>query len=432
MEIGKSNRNRAVRLTDEALSVLQSRLLDEWRKAGVDERLTWPARAGLLEVSVSTAKRILGQKGNDPAALIRAFASLGLEWRDEYCEPMPGSERADEVDVAEAVSIIEPSGVEIAVPARWQWPRLVLWAGTTSVGLALIAILVLGQAKPSSAERSVPYDQRPQSQAVELARLAYLRADYEVAKGHVENAKEVAYHEQDPNAMAEAIRVEGEIWAAQGSLERAYDCFKISLGIRVPFKQTWGRASLLNAMALVEQKLGKLDEAEAHLRDSLASMRFYGDSGGTAEALRELGSIAAKRGDRSIARKRFAAARAAISDRPKEAMHIDIRARMALLLADEGQYDAALQDLTQCLEEWRELNHPRWTATTLLQIGKVEWSAGRVAESRRAIEEAKVNFESVGDRLGVQECAAWLAKHGGRSELVAALMAMLIDQGAFQ
>jgi tetratricopeptide (TPR) repeat protein len=333
---------------------------------------------------------------------------------------MPGSNPVHQVEIDEPAESAKPEAMASAAPVRWQWPRLVLWAGTTSLGLVLIAILVLGQAKPSSAERPIPYDQSPQVQAVELARLAYLRADYDVAKGHVAKAMEVAHREQDTNAMAEAIRVEGEILAAQGSLEEAYKRFQMSLAIRVPFKQSWGRASLLTAMATVEQKLGKLDEAEMNLRNSLATMQQVHDPGGAAEALRELGSIAAKRGDRSTARKRFAAARAAISDRPKEAMHIDIRARVALLLADEGKYDLALKDLKQCLKEWRELNHPRWIATTLLQIGKVEWSAGKHKEARQAIEEAKVNYEAVGDRLGVRECSGWLADRLGSQRLARA------------
>ncbi|HRI43562.1 MAG TPA: tetratricopeptide repeat protein [Fimbriimonadaceae bacterium] len=401
-----NRRQRAVRLTAEALVLVQRRLVDDWQSTELDERLTWPVRAALLGVSTSTAKRILGRKGNDRAALIRALASLGLEWRDEYCEPLPTSIAALVPNVAQA----EPPGsTDVTSPAEQSLRRprkLVVGVVLASAALTIMGLLTFRPPVPD-----LPYEERPQVKALAVTRAAYHRAEYESARNLVKNAYRLAFDNTDPNTMSEAIRVEGEILAAQGDLEGATARYETALTFRTQFEETWARASLLIALAMAEQKLARYEDARSHLEAAYQDMIEVGDPGGIAEAARELGSFAARQGDLERARAYFDAASHAIRDRPDEAMHTDIRARRAMLLSDEGDHEAALKVLEECLNEWTKRAHPRWRATTLRQIGTVQWAAGQRAAARTSMNDALTAFESVGDRLGAQECKAWLAGH---------------------
>lgn len=404
MELGKSRRQRAVRLTDEALRLLQGRLTEEWQRAGANGRLTWPVRASLLQVSVGTAKRILGQMGNDKVVLEQAFAVLGMEWSDDYCEPVSGSvetRQPEDTRQDPAGPVLLPTSIEAPSnrPAKW-----VFMAGLSLACLTMIALLAFRSQKVE-----LPYDERPQAKELAIARIAYHNAKYADASFHAKKAYQLAYDTGDTNALSEAIRFEGEICAAQGDLEKAIERFRTALTFRTEFNAYWGRSSVLIALAIVERKLNRIDEAEAHLREAMQGMRKAGDQAGFAEACRELGSVAATRGDRASARRFFDAAADAIADRPDEPMHTDIKARKAMLLSDEGEHLAALKILKECLQDWTRRDHPRWRATTLCQIGTVQWEASQREAARQSFSEARNEFLSVGDRFGVKECEDWLA-----------------------
>lgn len=84
---GSERRRRAVRLTEEALQLLNGRLLEVWRRSGQSGRLTKAGRADLMNVSSKTADRIVNRAGNDRMVLIEVFVRVGLDWKDEFCEP---------------------------------------------------------------------------------------------------------------------------------------------------------------------------------------------------------------------------------------------------------------------------------------------------------------------------------------------------------
>lgn len=401
-----NRRQRAVRLTDEALALVQRRLVDDWQTMELDERLTWPVRAALLGVSTSTAKRILMRKGNDRAALIRAFASLGLGWNDEYCEPLPSSSAIQiPIDAEEEPSPpTEETRPEAEISRRPA--RLIV-----AVTLAVAALTIMGLLTFRPSVPDLPYGKRPQVKALAVARAAYHRADYESAQRLVKHAHRLAFDATDPNTMAEALRVEGEILAARGNLEGAIERYETALTFRTQFEETWARASLLIALGIAEMRLERYEDAQSHLEAAYAGMLQVKDPAGIAEAARELGSLAARRGDLKRARALFDAASKAIRDRPDEAMHTDIRARGALLLSDEGNHAEALGVLESCLREWTRRAHPRWQATTHRQIATVQWASGQRTAARSSMSHALTSYESAGDHLGAKECRAWLEAH---------------------
>jgi len=99
-------------------------------------------------------------------------------------------------------------------------------------------------------------------------------------------------------------------------------------------------------------------------------------------------------------------------------MLFDLKALEALLLRDEGKVGAALDELRQCLRYWERQRHPRWTATTLLQIASVHQASGDARSASQAIARAKELYQQVGDKRGVEECDARVSQYHSGGHVV--------------
>jgi len=247
---------------------------------------------------------------------------------------------------------------------------------------------------------------------LEQGRKEYHAGHYARAKKNLSEAVRFSIRNHDGNTLSEAIRLQGEVHAAEGDLKSAIDCFERALVIRSEFKFDWGHASLLEVLGVAQLRLGQYEEAESNLRKSIQGLRRWDDYRGAAASMRSLGTLFAARGNPDEARRWFAAAVEEMKQNPDPGLLSDIRAQKALLLSKEGHHDMALAQLEECLSEWEQRNHQRWIATTLLQMAKVQRAAGRTEDSLRYLAEAKPKFEAVGDRAGAEECSKWLARQG--------------------
>lgn len=362
-----------------------------------------------MQVSIGTARRILGQEGNDRSVLEHAFTSVGLQWSDNLCEPLEALPEAPPESLDPAPRIATP-------PRRsrtgFRLAALLLLGGTLCGTVFFSALLGERDGRPSAASNStaaIPYDARTSAKWIAEARVAYHRGDYDSAKRSVDEAIWQAQCDIDPNALAEAIRLDGEILAARGMLREAMSRFETALQLRTTFEAPWGRASLLIAMASVDVKLRRYALAESRLLEALGVMKEVGDQAGVAEACRDLGSIAAARGNFARARNWFEQARTSIADRPEEPMHLDIGARVALVAAAEGRPQEALRDLRRCLAQWEQLGYASWIARTRFQIGAVLWQLGDRPGALREVSTAQSGFAGIGNAHGVEECSQWLA-----------------------
>ncbi|MBV6457914.1 MAG: hypothetical protein HONBIEJF_01034 [Fimbriimonadaceae bacterium] len=386
---GNNRRQRAVRLTDEALEKLNLRCLKEWESMGLEGRLSRPRKAGMLGVSISTLDRITRQEGNDRTVLVAAFKHVGLRWEDRYCEPL----HKEGAEVADGLAAPIPS-----TPSRNR-PWFVL--------ATLLVVVVVGLAIQGS--RSVHESARVNRYAtLAKARAAYNGANYVSARRYIQQAVEMSRADWDANAMVESIGLQGQIHAAQGDLAKAVDCFKEALSIAAPYNQENARAFLFENLGVAEARLGRLDDAEEHLLKSIEGFRKTLAPSGVAMAARGLGSVAAVQSDLAESRRWYDVASRTLKDKPQEAIHVDIRALRALLARDEGNFDLALRELEDCLAYWSRQGHPRWQAATLMQIASVHRTAGRQPDAEAAIKRAKARYESVGDRRGVELCADFL------------------------
>ncbi|HMS55520.1 MAG TPA: tetratricopeptide repeat protein [Fimbriimonadaceae bacterium] len=376
-----TSRRRAVRLTEEALLLLKSRLNDEWDRLNLTGRLNREARAALMEVSVGTSERILNRKGNDRSVLQDVFKQLNLEWQDSFAEPMPN-----------------PSPSEVApAPAPFPSPRARM--PLVAAGFVLPALLAIW-----AFTRKPQIEDPLAMQLVEEGRKAYHEGKLEKADTILEKAIYRATSHRHESALAEGIRLQGEVYAATGDLEQAVECFKKSLVLREAFKFEWAYASVLEVLGAAETRLGRYGDAEAHLLEALKGLRETNDFRGAASTLRSLGVLYAAKGDPNRARRQFDLAELEMKRNPDQNLLVDMKAQRALLASAEGDHQSALLDLRQCLAHWERLSHRRWIATTQLQIAQVSARAGRSADALAMARIAKQNYEHVGDLFGVRQC----------------------------
>lgn len=405
-------RPRAVRLTDDALAMLQRGLADIWRDVEPDGRLTRNARASLLGVSIATGDRIFDRQGNDRAVLQQAFLSIGLEWSESYCEPVVPESAIEQLQSAplpdpdrETQKTRLPHG---SSNRRFCLRRTVLLlAGAIGV-FVLILAGTFAITRPNPKLGDIAGTNWPRN-AYHLAWKAYHAGRFVEAARLVEATKVLAVETSDIAVVAESLRLEGELLAAEGRLDEALSRYNESLVLRNEFKFDQARGSLLEVIGVVETRLGRFLDAQIHLTESFRLLKEVEDHRGMAGTARSLGSLAIAKGNRREARFWFVEAEKAMADDPDPQLQLDIRAQRAILDSREGRHDKALKNLELCLHAWRARGHKRWVATTLNQMASVRRSKGDHAGAASTAAEAVAIFETVGDGHGAEESRQMLA-----------------------
>ncbi len=401
----KLRRSRAVRLTDEALGLLQRAMLERWHLSGETRRLSRASRAAMLDLSVGTAERILRQEGNDRAVLVQAFQCLDLAWEDRYCEPCPQGQEEPSAPPD------EPPAPVARRSARWPRPAMHFLA-VCLVACACIAVLRSGTLvkSPPTPSLDAAKAQALAESSLSSGRTAYQRADFDQAEIHAIRAIRVAREWKMVHLMADALRLQGDALVAQGSLEEGVAIYRETLPLWATFHFPHGHASLLEALGVAEARRGRLNEARTFLEESLRRLKPLNDPGGIAGVSRSLGSVAAVSGDLQVAHQWYASALQAIKARPDKGMQADLRALDALLLRDEGKFARAASELGECLKFWESIGHRRWQATTRFQRATVFLASGDLAKADAETNQAKQLFAEVGDRAGMAQCSALLAR----------------------
>jgi len=396
----KRTRKRAVRLTADALAVLESALYERWKADRKPAKLTREARARYLGVSGITADRILGGQGVDRATLMLAFKSLGLRWCNGYCVAEPAAQ-----------AVVTDEAVRHSLPNTGRRR----WLPTMLVIVTLCAIGALGTFVPARMKpvvNSEPYFGDELHLLLDVGTFAFQRADYRTAQTSFDAAIKLAREHNVGSELANSLRLSGDVCAAQGNFSVALDRYRESLFLRKTFVVPESIPPVLEAMGDVETKLRRFADANVHLSTSLRLYRELGDRGGVAMAMRDLGTLAFEQGDLKAANRWFECALDEL-DGPTTDLEIDIRARLALVWRDCGRLAQARDALLQCLSHWRARGHPRWCAVTNLQLGTVELRLGGSQVADAYLRRSRDGFAAVGDQAGVRTAQTWLAKlHG--------------------
>lgn len=382
--------------------ILEQRIIESWAESGDGGRLTRAARAEITGVSIATLEKVINRAGNDKAVLVGIFSSVALTWSDSFCEP---AEEALNVQLSGETADGEELGNRLPRRRGVPWWQVV---SIIVIPVALGATWITNQ----SAREQVHLESKAY-QVIEAGRNHYHEANYAEAILRAEEALFIAKKSRSLDAAANAEQILGQCESALGHLTEASSHFRSSATMWRSIGEKQGEGIALELLAVNEARLGNLEIAETHFRESRKLFLELNNGRESPGPLRGIGSVYAVRGDYSTARKWYAEALAALDRTKDEATFVDIRALQALLLRDEKKYADALRELAACLEYWREKDHPRWVATTKLQIATVLLASKDTEGAYKELNEAISLYAKVGDSLGEDQCRQ--LKSGGRT-----------------
>lgn len=384
MSTTKGTRKRAVRLTPEALRLLQDALVEGWQKSGDTGKLTRERRAELLGLSVVTADRLFRGEGVDRPTLILAFSSLGLKWDEAFCAP----------DATPATQPL-PSPPDAPSPPEVRQGQARLWP--LVIGAILMFGLMMGSSYRSRASNWVARF----NEMVALSERYYHRADYPTARLYLKEAMTLAQKQENVSRLSEAMRLAGDLERVTGNLSEARRYYFDAYRMRRSLQSTRNLASLLTYLGETETDLGLHADAAEHLQEALQRFTTEADLGGVVMVQRALGELAYARGNYVEARRNFDLGLASAKG---EAMRIDLLSLRALVQARQGDFRGAREQLDESYAYWSKQNHIRWIARMLLRRAEVELLAGEREQALRLLQESQSSYAQIGDQGGVREC----------------------------
>lgn len=388
----RQTRRRAVKLRSDALVLLTQRLSEAWAQNPGHGKLTREEKARLLGVSLGTSERILKNKGVDRPSLTIAFKSLGLKWDDAYCE-FPATESSLPVSETPLVPTSTPEAKK----------KNSLWK------FALAAVVASAILIPLNNDGGT--DWRNQfNRKMYLAEEAYNTAKYEVALQEISVAIKLAQENENAPCLAGALRVAGDLALASGDLTKARSDYRSAITIRTGLNQQNNLPPIWESLGIVETKLGLYEEAFRNLSLCLEGFTKANEPVGVAMANRTLGTLAHEQKKLDEAAKYFGKALVALGDLEKPDLITDIKARNALILRDRKRYQEAKSALDSCLSYWSQEEHPRWIATTRMQLATVHLVAGDHATAAPLLQQSRKQYLGLGDRAGARECDLWLSR----------------------
>lgn len=381
-----SGRNRGIRLSDEAIRLIESRMDDLWRQQNRLGKLTRQGKAELLHLSEKTVDRVLRGERVDRATIKQAVLRLNLEWSESLIVTEPAE--------------TEPETPTEAHPRRRRLPIL-------PVAAATLAIASLGYWGGSrlSAPKVEPTPNWRQEFFDRLAKGTerYQKGDYARAKTEFDAVLKLAQTHDDLSGKGEALRMLADIDMAQGRFEAARDGYAAALDCKEKTGQSSTYPAIQEALGLAELKLKNYPAAKQWLRKALDGFLAANDLGGMAIVQRDLGTLAVAQRDLEGALAWFASARSGMGRATNTGLLMDIRAQEALVYLELGDVEKADQMLTDCLKFWEREKHPRWVSKTKLQLSKVKLARGLRAEAVALVSEAEKGFGRPGDRSGMAE-----------------------------
>jgi tetratricopeptide (TPR) repeat protein len=241
-------------------------------------------------------------------------------------------------------------------------------------------------------------------------REAYDEGDYPSALQWAAGALAASHGDRDGEALADALKLRGDVLAARGDLEKAIEVYRQTLPHWKAFGHREGYSAVLESLGVAEARLGLIDQAEARFKEALETAQGLPPEIHHAGKLRGLGSIAALRGDTATANRWYAQASHLVASRPEEATHVGLKALRALTLSQDGRHAQALDDLYECLDYWQSKRHLRWMANTFLQMAVVLTAIGDTRQARAALERSRELYSQATDARGARLTAGWLQR----------------------
>ncbi len=421
---GKKRKKRSVELSPAARDLLRARLLviiEQSRRQRPKIRLTREVAAEFMGVSIRTADRILKLEAVDPSSLEIAFQSVGLDWNPDYIasaewqskraipEPAiePRAEAAPESSPVPAPALEAPLASERTRPRTW-WNR----ALNATVAAAL-AVVVLGAVARVEVQGPKPVEWQQQYDLMtERASTCYRIADYDGAWSAASLAQEIAVKNHNAVALANSLRLQGDILCAQGDPAKGLGLYRQSLYFQRAIDLREELYSTLEVAGDACVSLKHFAEAKRDYQECVAHAKSTGNLHALATALRGLGRVACEQGDHEEAIAKFEEAMNLVGTKLQPDTAADLKGLRAVAMGMSGQSDEAIEELMTCLEHWKARRHERWIATTHFQLAQVYVARGYLTEAERCWLLAEDGYSRVGDQAGKKRCEEHLGRLG--------------------
>lgn len=382
-------RQRAVRLTDDALELLNKTIEESWRANKSGKRLTRQTRAVMLGVSLPTVDRILSREGVDRSSLVEAFKSVGIPWRDQYCE--------SEITPQEvATSAAGPSSGNQRNGAR---SFLLVFTGILIASLALGAYFQWPRR-----DWTTEYDY-----ALSHATNLYSKGKYKESEEILAKAMEIGESKKTSRNLEAALKLRGDLAAARGRLAAAVEYYRATIRYRELRKSPpWG--PIHEVVATIQIRLGDYEEARKNLDIAHAAFVKSKEPNGVAEVMRSRGTLAFETGNPDQALEWFAKCLQLLSTRDASDLTMDVRGRRALVLVKYGRLKEAQTELEACLTHWTKGGNKRWIGLTEWRLGQLDSKMGRTQIAIDRLSRARQLLIASGDESRIQEVELFLKK----------------------
>lgn len=372
-------KQRSVRLTAEALDLLNATVEERWRLSKARGKLTRQTQSEMLGVSLPTLDKILKREKVDRASLTTAFKAVGITWRNNYfeCEADPSEE--------------EDSGNRRTLRRTLQVPLftvLALLAASMAIGA-----VVLWPKKDWTPE----YDQE-----LTLATDLFSRGSYDESEAHLAKAMELAESKKATRDLEAALKLRGDIAASRGRLSAASEYYKATIRYReLRGKPIW--PTIHEVLAGLQIRIRDFDEARKNLDIAETGFTKGNEPNGIAEVMRDRGCLAAAQGQHDQALEWFAKCLQLLTTLDAPDMAIDVRGERAMTLVHFGRLDEAHKELEACLSHWSKGGHKGWIALTEMRLGQLESKMGNRGSALRRLKHARESFKSLGNVARIKE-----------------------------
>ncbi|WUH95903.1 tetratricopeptide repeat protein [Streptomyces sp. NBC_00433] len=190
----------------------------------------------------------------------------------------------------------------------------------------------------------------------------------------------------------------GNITQDRGRLDEAEAWYRKSLAIKEELTNRAGSASTYHQLGIVAQRRGRLDEAEDWYRKSLGISEDLGDRPGMASTYHQLGMVAQNRGRWDEAENWYRKSLAItedVGDRPSMAITYH---QLGRINEERGSWDGAEDWYRQSLAIKEEVGNRPGMAITYHQLGRIGEERGRWDEAEDWYRKSLGISEDLGDR----------------------------------
>jgi tetratricopeptide (TPR) repeat protein len=381
---------------------IEQRVFAAWSALGESGKLTREKRAEILGVSARTADKLLARSRVDRASLTIVLGNLGIEWTDDLIE-----ETSDAPDLESPAALVVESDSTSSVlkpKRRWWVPAIVL----LPLGVLGLAVMIVRSTRAGNSGTTQRWPEQALN-AIHRGTASYYKGDFEAADIDFSFSEKLARKHDDIGAMAEAVRMKGDVAAARGDLDRAEACYREALRMRQLMNAKLNIPPLKQAMGVLATRQRKFDSAKQYLLEALAGFLEFRDLKGVALAQRDLGALCAAQGQHRDALAWYMTSRSGLIGGYEPDIYADLNGLQAMSLLALGRLGEAKSLLVECMAHWKKKGHPRWIASTALKIGQVELALGNSGLARDSFLQSEKGYAAVGDEAGRRAAQAQLA-----------------------